>query len=215
MRSCCTLVSLFFALWLPKCAMYGQATPPGSSSSKAKHNSEPNVKAPPAPAESDQDAYHNIDFGFTYHLPYGWVDRTKDMQPEASDPTKSQLLLAVFERPPEVTGDTVNSGVIITVEKAASYPGLKTALDYMGPLTELTTGKGFKVTQEPYEFPVGSKRLVRGDFAKDLGKLTMHQSSLVMLQKGSVVSFTFIGGSEDEVEELIEKLAFGPAVKGR
>jgi hypothetical protein len=85
----------------------------------------------------------------------------------------------------------------------------------MGPLTELTTGKAFKVTQEPYEFPVGSRKLVRGDFAKDLGKLTMYQSSLVMLHRGSVVSFTFIGGSEDEVEELIEKLAFGPAVKGR
>jgi len=192
-----------------------QEVPPGSSSSKAKHNTEQHLKAPPAPAESDQDVYHNADFGFTYHLPYGWADRTKDMQPEADDPAKPQLLLAVFERPPEVTGDTVNSAVIITAEKAASYPGLKTALDYMGPLTELTTGKGFKVTQGPYEFPVGSRKLVRGDFAKDLGKLTMYQSSLVMLHKGSVVSFTFIGGSEDEVEELIEKLAFSPGVKGR
>jgi hypothetical protein len=206
---------LFFALWLPPCAMYGQATPPGSSSSKAKHNSEQHVKAPPAPAESDQDVYRNADFGFTYHIPYGWVDRTKEMQPDADDPAKPQLLLAVFERPPEVTGDTVNSAVIITVEKAASYPGLKTALDYMGPLTELTTGKGFKVTREPYEFSAGSKQLVRGDFAKDLGKITMYQSSLVMLHKGSVVSFTFIGGSEDEVEELIEKLGFGSAAKER
>lgn len=192
-----------------------QDAPAGSSSSKAKHDTEQHVKAPPAAAEGDQDVYRNGDFGFAYHVPYGWVDRTKDMQPETSDPTKSQLLLAVFERPPEVTGDTVNSAVIITAEKAAAYPGLKSALDYMGPLTELTTGKGFKVTEEPYEFPVGSKQLVRSDFAKDLGKLTMHQSSLVMLHKGSVVSFTFIGGSEDEVEELVEKLAFGPAVKGR
>lgn len=188
----------------------------GSSSSKAKHNTEQHVKAPaPTPAESDQDVYRNSDFGFTYHVPYGWVDRTKDMQPDPSDPAKAQLLLAVFERPPEVTGDTVNSAVIITAERTASYPGLRTALDYMGPLTELTTGKGFKVTEEPYAFPVGSKPLVRSDFAKDLGKLTMHQSSLVLLHKGSVVSFTFIGGSKDEVEELIEKLAFGSAVKRR
>jgi hypothetical protein len=192
-----------------------QDVPAGSSSSKAKHNSEQHVKASHAPTESDQGAYHNSDFGLTYNVPYGWADRTKDMQPDADDPAKAQLLLAVFERPPEVTGDTVNSAVIITAEKAASYPGLKTALDYMGPLTELTTGKGFKVTGEPYEFPVGSRKLVRGDFAKDLGKLTMHQSSLVLLHKGSVVSFTFIGGSEYEVEELIEKLAFGPTVKGR
>jgi hypothetical protein len=194
---------------------HAQDVPAGSSSSKAKHNSEQHVKASHAPTESDQGVYRNSDFGFTYHVPYGWVDRTKDMQPESSDPAKSRLLLAVFERPPEVTGDTVNSAVIITAERAASYPGLKTALDYMGPLTELTTGKGFKVTLEPYQFPVAAKQLVRGDFAKDLGKLTMHQSSLVLLHKGSVVSFTFIGGSEDEVEELIEKLGFGPAVRGR
>jgi hypothetical protein len=192
-----------------------QDTPAGSSSAKAKHNTEQHGKAPLAPAESAQDVYRNSDFGFTYHVPYGWADRTKDMQPDANDPAKPQLLLAVFEHPPEVTGDTVNSAVIITAERAASYPGLKTALDYMGPLTELTTGKGFKVTQEPYQFPVGTKRLVRGDFAKDLRKLSMHQSSLVLLHKGSVVSFTFIGGSGDEVEELIEKLAFASAVKAR
>jgi hypothetical protein len=85
----------------------------------------------------------------------------------------------------------------------------------MGPLTELTTSKGFKVKQEPYHFSGGAQQLVRGDFAKDLGKLTMCQSSLVLLHKGSVVSFTFIGGSQDEVEELIEKLTFAPVARHR
>ena len=37
----------------------------------------------------------------------------------------------------------------------------------------------------------------------------MHQSTLVMIEKGYVVSFTFIGGSEDEVDELVEGLSFG------
>jgi hypothetical protein len=36
----------------------------------------------------------------------------------------------------------------------------------------------------------------------------MRQTSLVILEKGYEVSFTFIGGSEDEVNELIEKLRF-------
>lgn len=192
-----------------------QNTPAGSSSSKAKHNTEEHVKAPPAPSEGEQDIYRNADFGFTYHVRYGWVDRTKEMQPDAADPSKSKLLLAAFERPPEVTGDTVNSAVIITVESAASYPGVKTAADYMGPLTELTTGKGFKVTQEPYDFSGGAQQLVRSDFSKDLGKLIMYQSSLVLLRKGSLVLFTFIGGSEDEVDELIEKLAFASSSKRR
>jgi hypothetical protein len=36
----------------------------------------------------------------------------------------------------------------------------------------------------------------------------MHQATLVLVKKGYAVSFTFIGGSEDELNELIEKLSF-------
>jgi hypothetical protein len=180
----------------------------GSSSSKSKRNAEQHTRhtSPPATAET---LYRNPEFAFTYKIPYGWVDRTQQMQDDSSDPAKSKLLLAVFERPPEVTGDTVNSAVIITAESAATYPGLKTAAGYLGPLTELTTSKGFKATGDPYEFSVGSTPLVRADFVKELSKLTMHQSSLVLLRKGFLVSFTFIAGSDDELDELIEKLSFG------
>jgi hypothetical protein len=37
----------------------------------------------------------------------------------------------------------------------------------------------------------------------------MRQSTLVVLARGYAVSLTFIGGTEDEVEELIEGLSFG------
>ena len=193
-----------------------QTAPAGSSSSKSNQKVEQHVKRDQVkPTAPDEGLYRNAEFGFTYLVRYGWVDRTTAMQPEDADASKSRLVLAVFERPPEVTGDTVNSAVIVAVESAASYPGLKTAADYMGPLTELTTAKGFRVAQEPYEFSVGSKRLVRSDFVKDIGQLSMHQSSLVEMQKGKVLSFTFIGGSEDEVDELVEKLVFPRAVKSR
>jgi hypothetical protein len=105
-------------------------------------------------------------------------------------------------------GDTVNSAVVIAAESAASYPGLKTAADYIGPLTELTTSKGFKADGDPSEVSMGSTRLVRLDFTRELGKLTMHQSSLVLLRNKFVLSFTFLAGSTDEIEELIEKLTF-------
>jgi len=149
-------------------------------------------------------------FGFTYKTPYGWVDRTAQMQGDSSDASKSQVLLAAFERPPEVTADTVNSAVIIAAETASSYPGLKTAADYFGPLTELTTSKGFTVVNPPYLFTVGVRQLPRADYKKPLGALTMYQSSLAMLSKGSVVSFTFITGSEEEVDRLIESLKLTP-----
>jgi hypothetical protein len=210
MQSRSSLVHLLLTICLSLSSVLAQDAPEGSSSSKTKQKTEQHVKSSSAATSpSGEGIYRNADFGFAYRTRYGWVDRTKNMQDDAGDPGKSQLLLAVFERPPEVTGNTVNSAVVITTESAASYPGLRTAADYMGPLTELTTGKGFKVTQQPYEFPVGTTRLVRSDFAKEMGKLTMYQSSLVSMRKGFVVSFTFIGGTQDEVDELIEKLSFG------
>ncbi len=181
--------------------------PAQTSSSKSK----PHGKSAPAPRETAETIYRNPDFAFTYKIPYAWIDRTKQMQDDSADPVKSRLLLAVFERPPEVTGDTVNSAVVITAESTGSYPGLKTAADYMGSLTELTTSKGFQADGGPYEFPVGTTKLVRGDFTRTVGSLPMHQASLVMLRKGYVVSFTFIAGSDDELDELIEKLSFPSA----
>jgi hypothetical protein len=179
-----------------------------TSSSKDKQRTEEHVKASRStPASTDATAYRNPEFAFTYKLPYGWVDRTQQMQDESSDAAKSKLLLAMFERPPEAVGDTVNSAVVIAAESIASYPGLKTAADYIGPLKELTTSKGFKVAGEPSEVAIGATRLVRLDFTRDLGKLTMHQSSLVLLRSKFIVSFTFIAGSTDEIDELIDKLS--------
>jgi len=183
--------------------------PASSSSRPPAHAKSPN---PEAGAIRD-GLYHNPSFGFTYKLPFGWVDRTREMQddsPDASnDPAKSMLLLAIFERPPEATGDTVNSAVVIAAERLSNYSGLKTAADYFGPLTELATAKGFQAVEAPHQYSLGVTQLVRGDFSKSRGTLTMRQTSLVILEKGYEVSFTFIGGSEDEVNELIEKLSFG------
>ena len=176
------------------------------SSSRSK----PRGKSAPAARQTAETTYRNPDFAFTYKIPYAWIDRTKQMQDDSADPAKSRLLLAVFERPPEVTGHTVNSAVVITAESASSYPGLKIAADYIGPLTELSTSKGFKTDGDPYEFPVGSTTTVRADFARTTGSVTMRQSSLVVLRKGFVVSFTFIAGSDDEIDELVEKLSFKP-----
>ena len=160
------------------------------------------------PGAINNGIYHNQSFGFSYKLPYGWVDRTQEMQDDSSAASKSVLLLAIFERPPEATGDTINSAVVIAAEPLSAYSGVKTASDYFAPLTELATAKGFDVANQPCEFAVGSVPLVRADFSKPRGTLMMHQTSLVMLQKSYALSFTFIGSSDDEVSALIEKLIF-------
>jgi hypothetical protein len=160
--------------------------------------------------DMDSQLYRNPAFGFRFRIPYGWVDRTKEMR-EDNESGRGEVLLAVFERPPQAAGDTVNSAVVIAAESAASYPGLKSAEDYLGPLTGLTTSKGFKAAGDPSVIEIDARQLVRADFTKPLNtKLSMHQSTLALLVKGQIVSFTFIAGSEEEVSDLIQELAFTP-----
>jgi hypothetical protein len=180
---------------------------PSASKPAAQGKSAHGSSSLPDPGAITDGVYRNPTFGLSYKLPFGWVDRTREMQDDSADSSPSRLLLAIFERPPEATGETVNSAVVIAAEPISAYPGLKTSADYFGPLTELTTAKGFEAGGGPYSFSVGMTSLVRGDFSKPRGALTMHQSSLVMLEKGYVISFTLIGGSEDEVNQLIEKLS--------
>jgi hypothetical protein len=169
------------------------------------------VAKPAAKPTEDAQLFRNTTFGFRYQVPFGWVDRTKEMQ-AGNEAGKAKLMLAVFERPPEAAGDTVNSAVVIAAESAASYPGLKRAEDYLGPLMELATSKGFKAEGEPYALEVESRQLLRADLIKPLSdKVTMRQCTLVLLAKGQIVSFTFIAGSEDELDELMDGLHFGAA----
>ena len=189
-----------------------------SFTAQAQSKPAPVAKRAAKASASDQDAqlYRNPTFAFRYKIPYGWVDRTKEMQP-GDDSGKGEVLLAVFERPPEATGDSINSAVVIASESVASYPGLKRAEDYVGPLTDLATAKGFKAEGEPYAVEVELRHLLRADFSKTRevkasnNKLTMRQSTLVLVAKGQIVSFTFIAGSEDELDDLMDGLHFGAA----
>ena len=65
------------------------------------------------------------------------------------------------------------------------------------------------MVEEPYEFAVGTKKVVWEDFKKDVGTWVMRQATLVMLAWGYAVSFTFIGGTEGDVEQLVAGLSFG------
>ena len=73
---------------------------------------------------------------------------------------------------------------------------MKTAADYFESLTELATAKGFQTGGRPARVPDGATKLVREDFSKLRGTTTVRQTSLVVLERGYAISFTFIGGSE-------------------
>jgi len=153
------------------------------------------------------NVYRNPFFGFSFKVPLGWVDRTETMR-EVSEPGKSLVMLGVFQHPPEVTAETTNSAAVFAAESTSTYPKLKTARDYFGPIEEVTKAKGFEVYNDPYTFTVGTKELLRADFSKQAGNAAFFQSTLVMIEKGYIVSLTFLGTDNDEVEGLIEKLSF-------
>ena len=212
---------LLVALALP--TLLAQS-PPSSSSSKPIGKSASPGSAALDSGNVKDNVYRNSGFGFACKIPQGWVLRTDEMNVQKNDepgtgnanksPEKSdggRVLLAAFSRPPEAHGEEVNSSILIVGESAAAYPGLKDAAQYFGPVTEVAKGRGFDVDEEPYEFAVGNKIVVRGDFEKDVGSRVMHQSTLVMLARGYVVSFTFLGGTENEVDELVGGLSFAAA----
>jgi len=199
--------------------------PAGSSSSSSSAPSSRQVKKSASGADSKLDSgvvsngvYHNSAFGFACKIPAGWVLRTEEMnrqqgEDEEADAGKKatdagRVLLAAFSRPPEALGEDVNASILIAAESATAYPGLKSAAQYFGPLGEVANARGFAVVEEPYEFAIGTRTVVRGDFKKDVGSRVMRQSTLVVLARGYAVSFTFIGGSEDDVEELVRGLSF-------
>ena len=176
--------------------------------------------------------YTNKTFAFTCKIPPGWVLRTDELnareekkeedkkaedksgdtptaaQPPAASSAGARVLLAAFSRPPEAHGEDVNASILIAAESASAYPGLQEASQYFGPLIEVAKAQGFILDENPYDAAVGTKTMVRGDFHKDVGSRVMRQSTLAMLSHGYAVSITIIGGTDDEVEDLVDGLTF-------
>jgi len=202
-----------------------------SSSSSASSSPAKAVRKPAAsnsPLDSGNvsgGVYRNKSLGLSCKIPAAWVLRTEEMNArdateDGSDSASAErtdsagrVLLAAFSRPPEARAEDINSSIVIAAENVATYPGLKDAAQYFGPLSEVAKAQGFTEVEEPYEFAVGTKTLAREDFQKDVGSRVMRQSTLVLLARGWVVSITLIGGTEDEVEELIGGLSFVVATK--
>ncbi len=211
------------------------ASSSASSSASAKHITKPAASESGIDAGTvTNGVYSNKTFAFSCRIPPGWVLRTDEMnereekkeeekkaedqkaedqkgtapaQPPASS-AGAKVLLAAFSRPPEAHGEDINASIVIAAESAASYPGLKDAAQYFFPLNEVAKAQGFTADEDPYDAAVGGKTLVRGDFHKNVGTRVMHQSTLAMLSHGYAVSITIIGGTDDEVEDLVDGLIF-------
>lgn len=199
---------------------FGQASGASSSAKHAGHAA-PAEKSTLEPGSIVNGVYRNSTLRFSCKIPAGWVLRTNEMNtpddtpsslPSATAPGKGPtVLLAAFSRPPAARGEDVNASILIAAEPGSTYPGLKEAAQYIGPVSEVAKAQGFTEDEDPYETAIGTKTLPRADFHKDTGSRVIRQSTLTMLDHGYAISITMIGGTEDEVETLIEGLQFGPS----
>jgi hypothetical protein len=212
------------------------ASSPAPNSTSRKPTKSSPVSAGVDPGTVTNGLYRNKTFGFACRIPEGWVLRTDELNAQEDNPANAdpghaadaakdspppassagaRVLLAAFSRPPAAAGEDVNSSILIVAENAVSYPGLKEAVQYFEPLTEVAAARGFSIDEDPYEVAIGTKTLVRADFHKDVASRVMRQSTLAMLSHGYAVSITVIAGTEDDVEDLIDGLDFAasPAAK--
>ena len=230
MGLCCARTSalLFVLAFLPVGVMAqssAAATSNSSSSKSAKPVKKPAAnESPLEPGAVLNGVYRNKGLALVCKIPDGWVLRTEEISAreeggageEKPSPQGTQrntgdggrVLLAAFSRPPDAKGEEINSSILIAAEPVSAYPGLTDAAQYFGPLTEVAKAQGLEEDEEPYEFAIGTKKVVRADFHKDVGSRVMRQSTLVFLAHGYAVSITVIGGTEDEVEELVNGVNF-------
>ena len=220
-------ILVFLAACWPA-AVSAQGSGHSSSSKSTSHTKKPAAsESSLEPGAVLNGAYRNKSLALTCKIPEGWVLRTEEMnaREEDGDAAKDspqggqrgteehgRVLLAAFSRPPDARGEEINSSILIAAEPVSGYPGLTDAGQYFGPLTEVAKAQGFEADEEPYEFAIGTKKLVRGDFHRDVGTRVMRQSTLAFLARGYAVSITVIGGTEEEVEALVEGVSFS-AVK--
>ncbi len=218
----------------PAAALPAQTKTQSTSSPSARPVNTAATNSALDPGAVTNNVYRNKTLALSFKIPDGWVLRTDELnarevkneeeegnneekkdaekkiaaQPTAASSTGAKVLLAAFSRPPEARAEDVNSSILIAAEGAASYPGLTEAAQYFFPLTEVAKAQGFTPDEDPYDVAISTKTLVRGDFHKDVGSRVMHQSTLAMLSHGYAISITIIGGTDDEVEDLIEGLTF-------
>lgn len=234
LRSSRLALAFLICAAIAKAALSAQTSDQSPASSSSRQS-----RKPAAPADSGLESgsvtdgvYRNKALALSCIIPPGWVLRTDEMNardeqrieaekdradagqgPPPASAEGAKVLLAAFSRPPEAKGEDVNASILIAAERTASYPGLKEAAQYFGPVIEVAKAQGFTMDEDPYDIAIGSKTLVRGDFHKDVGSRVMRQSTLAMLAHGYAISITVVAGTDDEVEDLIDGLSFTAGVK--
>lgn len=149
-------------------------------------------------------------FNLSCAVPSGWVVKTASMREGLAGQETSILLLSTFAKESPAAGE-VNPSLTITAESLSAYPEVKTAADYFEALSQVVTGKGFAVLNEPAEIEIGGVTFLRGDFQKEQNGITTYQASMIAIRKDYILAITAISGNEEELTPLLNRIhVFAP-----
>ena len=185
---------------------------PAQKSAKPTAGSKPAKGAPARPDEGSVagDVYTEKFFNLSCTIPQGWVVKTATMREGLPEQQDSVLLLSAFAKDAPVAGE-VNSSLTITAESLAAYPDVKTTADYFSALSEIVTGKGFTVLNEPAEIEIGGVTFLRGDFQKEEADGTTYQATMVSIRNGYILAVTAISGKDEDLTPLLNRVhVFAP-----
>jgi len=181
--------------------------------------------------------YRNRTYAFSCRVPVGWVLRTEQMQPDGAADNQV-LLAAFERPPEARATAPVSTILIASESQSAypglktaeDYFAPLTEVVTAKGFQAVNEPYPFPVgavqvmredfSHEPKAHPEkeGSEkdRSEKDRPEKDRpekdrpekDRVTTYQSTLVLLSHGSILSFTFLGASEDEVDNLIENVSF-------
>jgi hypothetical protein len=183
--------------------------------------------------------YRNRTYPFTCKVPTGWVLRTEQLKvdnaagsqvllaaferpPEATGPAPASTILIAAEPQSSYPALKTAEDYFAPLAEVITAKGFKAVNDpYPFPVgSAQLIRQDFSREQKdrPYndrsEKDLPEKERPEKDRPEkdrpEKDRPTMYQSTLVLLSHGSILSFTFLAASEDDVDSLIENLSFLP-----
>jgi hypothetical protein len=179
------------------------------------------AQSAPDDGEITKGDYLNFFFNFAYTPPKDWVIHDEAVkkriheraQEEAARTNslpqlKQTYALLLISRYPRPTAEImVNATIIVAAEKITHLPGQPTAKDYLLSLRAPKAQRGVRaVREELLPFRVGDLEFLRDDYSGEIAGITIREALFVSVKKGYALIFSFTGGDEKSVEEMVKTM---------
>jgi Gram-negative bacterial TonB protein C-terminal len=143
--------------------------------------------------------YKNDELGITFPLPPGYYFLQK---PERSFLQGTYVLFIADAH----TGRSFRNRILLLADSANRYTmSLK---DYTNKMVNAASRlPGNRVVREPMPLVLGGKRWYRADYDERVDNIALHKSLVCGERRGFVLGWTFVAGSQQELNEQVASLA--------